>query len=86
MAVTVILPGKSSPDYNIAGDAIVQGSGKSLQRRWLREVFRGRANAPIYVDSPQQALDALIDKPGAIAVTTLSPDALPASLHAAKLP
>lgn len=66
--IVVILPSKEAPHFNAVGDHWFSGSGSAMQRHWLRLVFSGRANVPIYAKSDAEVLAILDRTEGAVGV------------------
>ena len=71
--IVVGLPSKDSPYFNDAGKAWFDGSASAMQRHWLRLVFSGRANVPVYTKSDAEALAVLEANPAAIVVMGSEP-------------
>ena len=76
--ITVILPSKDAPHFGAVGDHWFNGSGSAMQRHWLRLVFSGRANVPIYAKSDAEVLAALDQTEGAVGIVIAAP---PESYH-----
>lgn len=72
-AIVVVLPGKKSPEQSAIAEQCFETSAAGLQREWLRLVFSGRANAPVYTDSPDQLAEHIKSTPGSIGVTLTPP-------------
>jgi hypothetical protein len=71
--IVVALPSKESPYFEDAGKAWFDGSASAMQRHWLRLVFSGRANVPIYTKSDEEAMAILEANPAAIVVMGIEP-------------
>lgn len=71
--IVVILPSKEAPHFNAVGDHWFNGSGSAMQRHWLRLVFSGRANVPIYAKNDAEVLAILDRTEGAVGVVKDAP-------------
>ena len=67
-AAKVILPSRMSPNFDFVGHKLFGASGQVMQRQWFRLVFSGKANAPDYVDSSTEVLDAVARQAGALGI------------------
>ena len=67
-AAKVILPSRMSPNFDFVGHKLFGASGQVMQRQWFRLVFSGKANAPHYVDSSTEVLDAVARQAGALGI------------------
>jgi|SaaInl25SG_5_DNA_1037380.scaffolds.fasta_scaffold03130_2 hypothetical protein len=69
LSVTVVLPSTRLPECEATAQFLVSSPRPaSLQKYWLGLVFEGRAKAPIFGQSQQDVLDAVLDKPGALGI------------------
>lgn len=66
-AVIVVLPGRRHPDFDAVAQSLGYENGADMQRSWLRVVFSGRGNAPIFTASEGDAVAIVQRTPGAIA-------------------
>lgn len=71
-AVVVVLPGRRHPEFDAVARWLGYQDGASMQRGWLRIVFSGRGNAPVFAESPQAAADIVQRTQGAIGVSMSS--------------
>ena len=71
--IVVVLPSKDAPHFQAVGDRWFNGSGAAMQRHWLRLVFSGRANVPIYAKSDAEVLAILKQTEGAVGVVKDAP-------------
>lgn len=71
--IVVVLPSKEAPHFQAVGDYWFNGSGSAMQRHWLRLVFSGRANVPIYAKSDAEVLAILDQTEGAVGVVRDAP-------------
>lgn len=71
--IIVVLPSKDSPHFQTVGSHWFNGSGPAMQRHWLRLVFSGRANVPIYAKSDAEVLAILDQTEGAVGVIKDAP-------------
>ena len=76
-SVVVVLPGSKSPFAFECAKNILGTSVQGMQKFWLSLVFQGRANPPVFVDSPQDALQFVKYNKGAIAVVNLPQSEIP---------
>lgn len=51
---TVVLPGRKHPSFQQMEKSFFASRGGSLQRHWLRLVFSGRGNPPLYAESVEE--------------------------------
>lgn len=79
-SVLVVLPGSKSPFASEFSKNILGTSVQGMQKFWLSLVFQGRANPPVFVDSPQDALQFVKYNKGAIAVINLPQAEIPSYL------
>ena len=52
--LTVVLPGRKHPLFGQVEKDFFVGKGPSLQRHWVRLVFSGRGNPPLYAESTEE--------------------------------
>ncbi len=52
--LTVVLPGRKHPFFKQTEKDFFVGKGPSLQRHWVRLVFSGRGNPPLYAENPEE--------------------------------
>jgi hypothetical protein len=71
--IVVILPSKDAPHFQTVGDHWFNGSGSAMQRHWLRLVFSGRANVPIYAKNDAEVLAILDQTEGAVGIVKDAP-------------
>jgi ABC-type phosphate transport system substrate-binding protein len=67
-AAKVILPSRTSSNFDSIAQELVGTSGRVMQRLWFRLVFSGRANAPDYVDSAEEVVSAVQRERGAVGI------------------
>ena len=67
-AAKVILPSRMSPNFDGVGHKLFGASGQVMQRLWFRLVFSGRANAPDYVNSSSEVIEAMERQDGALGI------------------
>ena len=67
-AAKVILPSRRSSNFDFVGHKLFGASGQVMQRQWFRLVFSGKANAPDYVDSSTEVIDAVARQGGALGI------------------
>lgn len=67
-AAIVILPSRMSPNFDGVGHKLFGASGQVMQRLWFRLVFSGRANAPDYVNSSSEVIEAMERQDGALGI------------------
>jgi len=72
-AIVVVLPGKKSLEQDEIAEKCFSTSARGLQREWLRLVFSGMANAPVFTDSPADTIDYVSRTRGTIGLTTIKP-------------
>jgi hypothetical protein len=76
-SVVVVLPGSKSIFAAEFAKNILGTSVQGMQKFWLSLVFQGRANPPVFTDSPQDALQFVKYNRGAIAVVNLPASEIP---------
>ena len=67
-AAKVVLPSRKSSNFDFVAQKLFGTSGQVMQRQWFRLVFSGKANAPDYVDSSTEVLDAVARQAGALGI------------------
>jgi hypothetical protein len=65
--LTVVLPSRKHPSFRQMDKSFFTGRGASLQRHWLRLVFSGRGNPPLYADDAEEMCELLRTTRGACA-------------------
>lgn len=74
-AAKVVLPSRESSNFDFVAQKLFGTSGQVMQRLWFRLVFSGRANAPDYVASSRDVIEAVERQDGALGI--LIADAAP---------
>ena len=67
-AAKVVLPSRESSNIDFVAQKLFGTSGQVMQRLWFRMVFSGRANAPDYVNSSSDVIEAVERQDGALAI------------------
>lgn len=67
-AAKVVLPSRDSLNFDFVAQKLFGTSGQVMQRLWFRLVFSGRANAPEYVDSSRDVIEAVERQAGALGI------------------
>ena len=67
-AAKVVLPSRESLHFDFVAQKLFGTSGRVMQRLWFRLVFSGRANAPDYVNSPRDVIEAVERQDGALGI------------------
>ncbi|NCG07544.1 MAG: hypothetical protein GWP37_11315 [Gammaproteobacteria bacterium] len=67
-AAKVVLPSRESSNFDFVAQKLFGTSGQVMQRLWFRLVFSGRANAPDYVDSSLDVIEAVERQDGALGI------------------
>ena len=67
-AAKVVLPSRESPNFDFVAQKLFGTSGQVMQRLWFRLVFSGRANAPDYVNSSSDVIEAVESQAGAVGI------------------
>ena len=67
-AAKVVLPSRESSNFDFVAQKLFGTSGQVMQRQWFRLVFSGKANAPDYVDSSTEVIDAVARQGGALGI------------------
>lgn len=69
LSVTVVFPSVRLPECSKTAQFVVNSSrAATLQKYWLGLVFEGRAKAPIFGQTQEDVLEAVMSKPGAIGI------------------
>ena len=64
----VVLPSRESSNIDFVAQKLFGTSGQVMQRLWFRLVFSGRANAPNYVNSSGDVIEAVERQDGALGI------------------
>lgn len=67
-AAKVVLPSRESSNFDFVAQKLFGTSGQVMQRLWFRLVFSGRANAPDYVPSSRDVIEAVERQEGALGI------------------
>jgi hypothetical protein len=67
-AAKVVLPSRESLNFDFVAQKLFGTSGQVMQRLWFRLVFSGRANAPDYVNSSSDVIEAVERQDGALGI------------------
>ena len=67
-AAKVVLPSRESSNFDFVAQKLFGTSGQIMQRLWFRLVFSGRANAPDYVNSSRDVIEAVERQNGALGI------------------
>ena len=67
-AAKVVLPSRESSNFDFVAQKLFGTSGQVMQRLWFRLVFSGRANAPDYVASSRDVIEAVERQNGALGI------------------
>ena len=67
-AAKVVLPSRESSNFDFVAQKLFGTSGQVMQRQWFRLVFSGKANAPDYVDSSTEVIEAVARQGGALGI------------------
>lgn len=67
-AAKVVLPSRESSNFDFVAQKLFGTSGQVMQRLWFRLVFSGRANAPDYVNSSRDVIEAVERQNGALGI------------------
>jgi hypothetical protein len=65
---TVVMQSSTTRECQYVADMYFKGSIPALQKFWLSQVFQGRSNPPVFVDSHQDVLEYVANHEGAIAI------------------
>lgn len=66
--VIIVLPSNNSPLAEQVALNLYRGSVSSMQKFWLALVFQGRANPPVFLQTPEEIINYIKNNPGAIGV------------------
>ena len=67
-AAKVVLPSRESSNFDFVAQKLLGTSGQVMQRLWFRLVFSARANAPDYVNSSSDVIEAVELQDGALGI------------------
>ena len=64
----LVLPSKKNPSAGSVALYLYKTSITGMQKYWLSQVFQGRSNAPVFLDSDDEIIDYVEKNPGAIGI------------------
>ena len=67
-AAKVVLPSRESSNFDFVAQKLLGTSRQVMQRLWFRLVFSARANAPDYVNSSSDVIEAVELQDGALGI------------------
>jgi len=79
-AVTIVLPSSKSAQANEFASLVMGMSVTGMQKYWLSLVFQGRANPPVFFETPSEILKFVSSTSGAIAVIPANTPDIPSYL------
>lgn len=78
--VIIVLPSKKNESCAAATTFLYESSITAMQKFWLSQVFQGRSNAPVFLDSDEEIILYIQKNPGAIGIIKKSAPNIPQPL------
>jgi hypothetical protein len=66
--VIIVLPSKKNASIKDVSSYIYETSTTGMQKFWLSQVFQGRSNPPVFLDTDAEIIQYVNKNPGAIGV------------------
>jgi len=66
--VIIVLPSKKNTSIKDVSSYIYETSTTGMQKFWLSQVFQGRSNPPVFLDSDEEIIRYVAKNPGAIGI------------------
>lgn len=66
--VIIVLPSKKNSSIKDVSSYIYETSTTGMQKFWLSQVFQGRSNPPVFLDSDEEIIRYVAKNPGAIGI------------------
>jgi ABC-type phosphate transport system substrate-binding protein len=70
ITVTIVLPAPQSPNAQKMATQVYSNTISGVQKYWLSQVFQGRANPPVFLETDDQIIEFVRKTPGAIGIIT----------------
>jgi ABC-type phosphate transport system substrate-binding protein len=67
-SVTIVLPSKKNENCQRVAAYLYETNITGMQKFWLSQVFQGRSNAPVFLDSDEEIIEYVEKNPGAIGI------------------
>lgn len=67
-SVTIVLPSTKSENVTEVAALFYGLTVKGMQKYWLEQVFQGRSNAPVFLESDEEIIAYVKRNPGAIGI------------------
>ena len=67
-SVTIVLPSTKSDNVDEIASLLYGLTVKGMQKYWLEQVFQGRSNAPVFLESDEEIVSYVKRNPGAIGI------------------
>ena len=71
-SVTIVLPSTKSENVVGVASQVYGLTVKGMQKYWLEQVFQGRSNAPVFLESDEEIINYVKRNPGAIGIVRSS--------------
>lgn len=71
-SVTIVLPSTKSENVVNVASQVYGMTVKGMQKYWLEQVFQGRSNAPVFLESDDEIINYVKRNPGAVGVVKAS--------------
>jgi ABC-type phosphate transport system substrate-binding protein len=78
--VIIVLPSKKNASSTPVASYLYESSVTGMQKFWLSQVFQGRSNAPVFLDSDEEIILYVQKNPGAIGIIKRSTPNIPQGL------
>ena len=66
--VIIVLPSRKNISVQDVSSHIYETSTTGMQKFWLSQVFQGRSNPPVFLDSDEEIIRYVAKNPGAIGI------------------
>lgn len=67
-SVIIVLPSKKNTSIKDVSSFIYETSITGMQKFWLSQVFQGRSNPPVFLDTDAEIIQYVAKNPGAIGI------------------
>ena len=78
--VIIVLPSKKNESCAAITSILYESSITAMQKFWLSQVFQGRSNAPVFLDTDEEIILYIQKNPGAIGVVKKTAPNIPETL------
>ena len=71
-SVIIVLPSKKNENCQQVASYLYETSLTGMQKFWLSQVFQGRSNPPVFLDTDKDIINYIEKNPGAIGIISRS--------------